>query len=198
MGHLSELGQVGVGLLFSFFKIMGHLSELGQVGVGLLFSILGHLLVLLQFVLKLLDELLHSGLVFAVFIGLEGEFFDTTIHLSVVLKSFSMSALFTIKITLKILHTSLHGSKSFSASFECICLGFFKFDCKFMDLLFQCLLDAFNGNKMLLFLTQLFRHTSSISNSLLGTLISTLRFSEGFIKFGSDLFVFSLELSAGA
>merc|ERR1719427_976986 len=99
MGHLSELGQVSVGLLFSIFKIMGHLSELGQVSVGLLFSILGHLLVLLQFVLKFLDELLHSGLVLAVFIGLEGEFLDTTIHLSVVLKSFSMSTLFTIKFT---------------------------------------------------------------------------------------------------
>merc|ERR1711970_404875 len=74
-----------VGALFGVLQLVLHLAVLGEVHGGDLFGLLHLALVGLDLGLELLNEILHALHVLAVFLGLEGEFFESSVGLAEVL-----------------------------------------------------------------------------------------------------------------
>merc|ERR1712137_121089 len=114
-----HVGELNTTLrLLGVFQLMLHLAVLGEIHGGDLLGLLDLALVGLDLGLELLNEILHALHVLAVFLGLEGEFLESSVGLAEVLGGLLVAALFGIELGLEFADAGLELGDDALASLE--------------------------------------------------------------------------------
>merc|ERR1719461_1351681 len=193
--HLVKSRFSHISSFFGFVQFVLDLSVFGQVLVGNFFSFFGLSLVGLDLNLQFVDEVLDSGQVLLVFVGLVGNFLDFSFQFSGSLDTVSSSSLFGIQFVFEFSNSSFHLLDLLSATLKSNLFGFVQSVLEVLDIAFHVLLHSFQVRRLVLFLLQFFGHHGGIGDSLLGLVFGVSAFSNQFFDFALSLGDFGFELS---
>merc|ERR1719347_72206 len=171
----SELGDLrlsDVGALFSLLHLMLNLPEFRHVGVGCFLSLLSLSLVSLHFKLQLVNKVLKPGHVLLILLSLVSELLDSAFVLADSLHSVNTSSCFSLNLTLQFTHPALQFLELLLATLHGQVLSLIQTVLEVLDCHLEVLLHPLKVRAGVLLLLQLFSHHGSISDGLLGLLLS--------------------------
>merc|ERR1740131_517795 len=176
-----------------------NLPVLGKVESSNLLSLLDLLLVGLHLALQLVDQSLHSFVIFLVLVGRENQFLDASLRLPQVLGHISKSSSFGIKLRLKLPDPSLHLDHCLPSTLQSIGFSFVGSVGSILALGFKQLLVLLKVHGKILFSSQFIGESSSINHGTGSLLLRQFSFASHLIKVGIQLspFVIELPLSSG-
>merc|ERR1719299_262134 len=126
--------QVSTG--FRFSKITLDFTELGQIEGSNFFSLFNLLFVRLDLRLELINQSLHSFVVFTILIRGKLKLLDVTLRFSQILLTFSHASIFSFKFRLELTNPSFQFVHGFFASFKSVHVSFIQFSLQVLDLTF--------------------------------------------------------------
>merc|ERR1712042_392421 len=180
------------------FQLVLHLAVLGEVHGGDLFGLLDLALVGLDLGLELLNEILHALHVFAVFLGLEGEFLESSVGLAEVLGGLLVAALFGVELGLEFADAGLELGDDALATLEGGGLGLLEASLELSDGDLELLAESVDVDGVLLLTAELLSQIGGITGGLLGLLLGVLQLGNGVIHIGLHGLEVLLQLSLGA
>merc|ERR1739844_477165 len=167
-GCLGENLVIEICALVRFFETVLSLAELGEVEGGDFFGFFDLLLVPLDLSLKLVDERLHTLVVLAVLVSLEGELLDPSLALPQVLLSISKTSALGIHLRFELSDATLEFTHGLFSSLESVLFGIIKASLHVLGLGLHELPSLFQDLSVLLLSTEFISKASSINHGTLG------------------------------
>merc|ERR1719435_45270 len=183
----ADLGEGSLGNIRSFsgiFHLVLHLAVLGEVHGGDLLGLLHLALVGLDLGLELLNEILHALHVLAVLLGLECEFFESSVGLSEVLSGLGVAALFGVKLSFQLTDARLQLGDDALASLQGSSLGLVKTGLKVLDGDFELFAKSINVDGVFLLTAEFLGQIGGVGGGLLGLLLGILELGDSVIHVG--------------
>merc|ERR1719435_628246 len=183
----ADLGEGSLGNIRSFsgiFHLVLHLAVFGEVHGGDLLGLLHLALVGLDLGLELLNEILHALHVLAVLLGLECEFFESSVGLSEVLSGLGVAALFGVKLSFQLTDARLQLGDDALASLQGSSLGLVKTGLKVLDGDFELFAKSVNVDGVFLLTAEFLGQIGGVGGGLLGLLLGILELGDSVIHVG--------------
>merc|ERR550532_3124293 len=188
---------VQVSALFSITQLSLNLTEFGQVESCNFFSLFNLLLISFDLGLQLINQTLHTLMVFPIFVRSISQFLNSALRFAQVLLSISKTSAFSIQFRFKLPDTSLHLIHCLLASLQGVGFSLIKTLLHILDLALIKLPVPLIGLSTFLFIPQLISKTSSINHGFLGFLFREMGLTGHFIHVSMQSLHFRLQLPLG-
>ena len=172
-------------------------AEFREIQSGDLFRFLDLPLVRLDLLLQLVDQILHTLVVLAIFVGLEAKLLDATFGFAEILLGIGVSPLLSVEFVLQFADALLQFLDRLLAALQSVRLGLVQTHLELLDLGLERFAKFLLGLGVILLGSKLVRQSRGVHHRLLRFLLRVLRLVQQLVQIGVKGLKFGLEFPLG-